>query len=176
MAHLKRRSAFTLVESILSLFILLCIAVLLEMLTQTACHYRLENITPTSDWYLFVEELESSRHSFAVTKVYQQKLDLVDTVDCKIYNLISGKCLYLRASRGGYLPILLNYQPRSVVFQRIDARRVAIQAKTKDGRKHYAIAVFKSPRECDFSRHHIVDPKQLYYPDHVSESAKAEEY
>lgn len=175
MAKLKRRKGFTLLEAVLSLCILLCIAILLQLGFQTVRHHQFEDLTPTSDWFLFIEELESNRHSFAVVKVHPQRLDLIDTKNGNEYDLVSGKALYLRGKQGGYLPILLNYQPDTVVFKQVDARRVGIKAQTKDGGKHYAVAVFKDPGECNVNQYGTFNFNYRHDSDQLPKSAKTAE-
>lgn len=157
MANVKTRSGFTLLEAILGLFILLCISILVQLTLQTVRQHRFDDLTPTSDWFLFIEELESNQHGFAVINVKADRLSLIDTVNDERYELVNGKCLYLRGRRGGYMPILLNYRPGTVAYRRIDSRRVKIEARTKDGAKHCAVAKFAAARKRNPRQHSNVN-------------------
>ena len=172
MARVKARSGFTLVEAVLSLFILLSISILIQLTLQTSRHYRFDDLTPTSDWFLFIEELESQRHAFALMRVEHDRLFLVDRANNEHYELVSGKCLYLRGRQGGYMPILLNYHPGTVTYQQIDSRRVKIEAQTKDKKIHKAVAIFSPTRKRDASQYHDIDGAQRSHSVEPTQSTK----
>lgn len=59
---MKKTSGFTLAETVIALAVLLVTTIIIQMLVQTRPHVRPLLITSTTNWYLFVAELESPKH------------------------------------------------------------------------------------------------------------------
>lgn len=146
MSGIKKTSGFTLAETVIALAVLLVTTIIIQMLVQTRSHIRPLLITSTTNWYLFVAELESPKHQFELHDGPGQQLVLLDRSNHKEYWLRENQTVYLRGKKGGYLPLLTDYVPHSLEIHRLDKRRVEISAQTRDGKVHYSTLCFLQER------------------------------
>lgn len=151
MGKVSCKSGFTLIETIISLVVLLATSLVIQLVIQTGQRIKPLNLSSDANWYLFVAELESPKHSFALKDVGEQQLVLEDMNKLKFYCLSEHKTVYLRGSKGGYLPLLTDYQPRSLKIRQLDHKRVEISAETADGRQHSSRITFLSTGERNVS-------------------------
>lgn len=147
MGKVERRSGFTLVETIISLVVLLATSLVIQLVIQTGQKIKPFNLSSNANWYLFVAELESPKHSFVLKEAGKQQLILENTNKQKHYYLLENKTIYLRGPKGGYLPLLTDYQPHSLNIRQLDHKRVEISAETEDGRQHSSKITFLPGRE-----------------------------
>lgn len=142
MQKIARVTGFTLVEAVISLVVLLATSLIIQLVVQTSRHVRPQTLSSCANWYLFVAELESPKHQFELLETPDQQIVLLDQVNRKKYWLQENHTIYLRGKKGGYLPLLTDYEPHSLQVRQLDERRVAISAKTADGKRYYANLCF----------------------------------
>lgn len=111
----------------------------------------------STDWYLFLQRMESPNYGFQLINTGQDQLLLYSQVEHRNYLVETGKrAVYLKTERGGYLPILVNYCPDSLEFRRFNEHSVRVQAKLADGKEKHAIIIFKKDRKYDINgTHHL---------------------
>ncbi len=104
---IKNKSGFTLIETLLSLFIFsilsLIIISVIRMNISIAKHHNY-----TSDFYVFIDNLESNKLNFEVSDVSSNDLELIS--NHKKYNLSKYKSMlrFTNENNQGYLPMLDN--------------------------------------------------------------------
>lgn len=146
MAKMTKKHGFTLVEAVVSLVVLAGTTLIIQLVMQTSSHIRPMTLSTCANWHLFIAELESPKHQFELHDVQPQRLVLVDQSTQKKYWLCEKRTIYLRSQKGGYLPVLTDYEPHSLQLQRLDNRRVLVSAKTTDGKRYYAKVCFRQPK------------------------------
>lgn len=171
---MKKTDGFTLIEAVIALVVLLGTTMIIQMLVQSNQHMRKLTNSSTANWYLFVAELESPKHEFELKNVFNQQMCLIDRHNQKRYWLRENQTVYLRGAKGGYLPILTDYQPHTLQVQRLDKRRVEISAQTKDGQKHHAtLCFYEKIRQRHAGGNSTNDHSDGHHGDQLSSSGNA---
>lgn len=142
MAKVTKEHGFTLVDALISLVVLASTSLVIQLVIQTNRHIKPMTLSTCANWYLFVAELESHKHQFELQDVANQRLFLVNRANHKKYSLCENHTIYLRGEKGGYLPVLTDYEQHSLQMQQLDNKRVLVSAKTTDGKRHYAKVCF----------------------------------
>ena len=157
MHKVGRTEGFTLVEAVISLAVLLGTSVIIQLVVQTSQRLRPMELSSCANWYLFVAELESSKHQFSLQKMEGNHLVLKSGHNDKTYWLCENQTIYLRGPKGGYLPVLTDYQPHTLQMKQLDQRRVEVSAQTKDGQRQYANICFSQKTRQRYVDSHYVD-------------------
>lgn len=141
-----KRSGFTLLECIISLLVVSMITVLIQLALPAVNQLQTASLKDTTDWYLFLERLEDDQKNFSLVDVQKSYLVLSSTTSSDQYIVQGGRqAIYLRTNHGGYLPILVNYQPRSLSFCKFDSSNVLVNCCLESGERKSAILHFKTP-------------------------------
>ncbi|WP_295729965.1 prepilin-type N-terminal cleavage/methylation domain-containing protein [uncultured Limosilactobacillus sp.] len=142
-----RKRGFTIIECIISLLVLVMIFGLVQMTIPFLGKLHSNSLKDKTDWYLFLERLEDPDYSFQLLEVTDQSLILTSPFRNDHYIVQGGKkAVYFKAEQGGYLPILVNYQPNSLHFETDGANSVAVTCKLKNGEVQHAKVSFKEKR------------------------------
>lgn len=115
--HLKKNSGFTLIETVLALFILMLIFLMLTPLLQLNHQYLEElNDTTKQDWYVFTIQLEQTIKDFELLSVSETRLIFQSENDKEeikkpVIEYYANKKLVRKSSiNGGYEPMLMNVE------------------------------------------------------------------
>lgn len=142
-----RKSGFTILECIISLLVLIMIFGLVQITIPLVNSLHSCSGKDTTDWYLFLGKLEDSEYSFQLLAATKHTLLLSSPVHGENYQLQGGKrAVYLKTERGGYLPVLVNYQPNSLEIKRNSRNSVTIACRLESGKMKNAKICFKEVR------------------------------
>lgn len=115
--HLKKNSGFTLIETVLALFILMLIFLMLTPLLQLNHQYLEElNDTTKQDWYVFTIQLEQTIKDFELLSVSETRLIFQaendkEEIKKPVIEYYANKKLVRKSSiNGGYEPMLMNVE------------------------------------------------------------------
>lgn len=115
--HLKKNSGFTLIETVLALFILMLIFLMLTPLLQLNHQYLEElNDTTKQDWYVFTIQLEQTIKDFELLSISETRLIFQSQNDKEeikkpVIEYYANKKLVRKSSiNGGYEPMLMNVE------------------------------------------------------------------
>lgn len=144
---MRKRPAWTLVECLISLFVLSLMIVIVQVILPGMDHLQNDSLKNTTDWYLFIQRLEDPKYQFQLRSSGTQRLFLYSERMKEEYQVQSGRsAIYLRTSQGGYLPVLVNYQPGSIRFVQLDTKSVMVKGQLANGERKGAIIHFQKAR------------------------------
>lgn len=113
-------------------------------------NFQKTSLKDSTDWYLFLQRMESSNYGFQLINTEKDHLLLYSQTEHRKYSVETGKqAVYFKTERGGYLPILVNYCPDSIEFRQFNEHSVRVKAKLADGKERHAIIIFKKNRQYD---------------------------
>lgn len=139
-----KRQGFTLVECIISLVVLVMITGLVQMAGPLTNQVQGATLKDTTDWYLFVKRLEDEQKDFTLIDVKKDQLTLLCTTNKLEYIVQGGRqTVFLKTKQGGYLPVLVNYQPHTLDFQKLSETDVLVTCQLERGERKNAILHFK---------------------------------
>ncbi|MBD5806443.1 ComGF family competence protein [Limosilactobacillus walteri] len=138
-----KKAAFTLVEGICALIITSLVVSNISLTMTSVKKANCIDLDSTINWYLFIQELESSSHRFAVVQVQKRHLFLYSQTAHRNYELKGSTTLFLTCVRsGGYLPLLDNIKAHHYSFTQLDSQRVLIEVERTNGKKENTIVKF----------------------------------
>lgn len=144
---MTKRDGFTLVEVVISLIIICMTTLLCEYCLKLINQNKVQDLSGTTDWYLFVDRLENDDHQFRIIGVESDSVKLLSLKNNQEYYLKFGKTIFLRGKKGGYIPILMNYKKNSASVKCYpDQNILIVKGATIDGKKHESHIQFKKCR------------------------------
>lgn len=139
-----RRSAFTLAECLISLFVVSWVVVVLSGLMVCWRNFNCRQMDEPLDWYLCLQELESVDHHFSLVKTSRNQVRLHSQTTDKDYLLKSGRSLYLtKVNGGGYLPLFDDLKLNTMTFRQLNSSQLLIQGQRKTGKPLEGIVKFE---------------------------------
>ncbi len=142
-----KRNGFTILECIVSLLVLVMISGLIQFVIPMANKFNTHSWKDTTDWYLFLKRVEDPAYKFRLVKVTSSCLELNSMVNGENYFLLGGKkAVYLKTMQGGYMPLLVNYEPYSLTFYESKPNSVMVSCKLDNGEEKNAKISFQQER------------------------------
>ena len=139
-----KRKGFTILECIVSLLVLVMISGLIQFVIPMASKINTHSWKDATDWYLFLKRLEDPAYKFRLVKVTSNCLEMNSMVNGENYFLLGGKkAVYLKTMQGGYMPLLVNYQPYSLAFYESGSNSVMVICRLDNGEEKNAKISFQ---------------------------------
>lgn len=139
-----KRKGFTILECIVSLLVLVMISGLIQFVIPMTSKINTHSWKDATDWYLFLQRLEDPAYKFRLVKVTSNCLELNSMVNGRNYFLLGGKkAVYLKTMQGGYMPLLVNYQPYSLTFDESGPNSVTVRCRLDNGEEKNAKISFQ---------------------------------
>ncbi len=140
---MRRLTAFTIAESIAALVVTALVMVLINFSLTALGRVNQHSLNQTTDWYIFLHELESPRHHFVLKEVRRRELIVTSPVNNLQYQLHGRDAFYLTAvNRGGYLRLLDNIKGDRYSFRRLSGERVLVEVERTNGEQETGIVQF----------------------------------
>lgn len=132
-----------LIECVITLSILAVIVLLLSFEMRVLKTSSIKQYDQPLDWYICLQELESSDHRFKLKGVSRQQVNLESLNTGICYELQGRDRLYLsREHYGGYMLLFSGLRPGTVSFQKLSGGRVKINCERANGKKIEGIVKF----------------------------------
>lgn len=143
---MKKRNAFTIIECICALMVTTLVVLSISALMTTIRRVNRVDLNNSVDWYMFIQEMESSRHRFELRHVYRRSLLLYSQAARRDYELKGADSFYLTCRQdGGYLPLLDEVKAYDCKFKQLDDQRVLVEVERKNGQQLAGIIKFYPP-------------------------------
>ena len=142
-----RQQSFTMAEAIVALMLMVLVVNLFGLVMGSYQKLAKIDASELTNWYLFIDELESTEHRFELVKVTSNNIILYSEKSGKPYRMQKNKddtIIFLSVvGKGGYLP-LLEGKLHKLTWQQLDQRRVRFMY-TGGRHEQTAVVCFAAP-------------------------------
>lgn len=142
----NKEPAFTLFECIIALLVTGIVIAIVSMTLPTAQRATRRHLSNPLDFELCLAELEGDDHKFRLLQVNEHSCELLDTKTKKHFNLLGRGRVYLTAA-GGYMELLDDIQPGTLICRQLDHSRVAISVERSNGITQCAVVRFRPQKD-----------------------------
>ncbi|CAI2654653.1 competence type IV pilus minor pilin ComGF [Apilactobacillus apinorum] len=141
---MNNKRAFTMIESVVSIFILSLIAILVILIHPFIDNVQTDSNENVIDYQLFLKEIESDKFGFVWKDVSNNEVSLYSQVNKKEYKLKQNKqSLILSGEKNGYLPMLDKIK---TVFFSKSGHHFKISITFLNGEQYTNVSVLKNDK------------------------------